>query len=57
VTYRLRAAAQALIALAAAAATPHLWVAVPTLLYAVRLAVGEARTRQLARIDEDHPHA
>jgi hypothetical protein len=57
VTYRLRAAVKASIALAAAAATPHLWVAVPTLLYALRLAVGEARRGHVARTDQEHPHA
>ncbi len=56
-TYRLRAAVKASVALAAAAATPHVWVAVPALLYALRLAVSEARTRRLARHDQEHPHA
>jgi hypothetical protein len=57
VTYRLLAAVKAFVALAAAAATPHPWVAVPTLLYALRLAVTETRRRHLHRTDQEHPRA
>jgi hypothetical protein len=56
-TYRLQAAVKASLALAAAAATPHVWVAVPTLLYTLRLAVTEARTRSIHLHDQEHPRA
>jgi hypothetical protein len=56
-TSRPRATAKALVALAVAAATPDRWVAVPTVVYILRLAVTEARIRNFARHDQEHPHA
>ena len=56
-THRPAAAVKASLALAAAAATPHFWVAVPTLLYTLHLTITEARLRRLTAIDQDHPHA
>jgi hypothetical protein len=56
-TFRPRATAKALVALAVAAATPDRWVAIPTVVYILRLAVAEARTRSLTRHDQEHPHA
>ncbi len=56
-THRRLAVAKGLIALAAAAATPHAWVAIPASLYALRAAVGQARYRHLRAHHQEHPYA